>query len=406
MKKRTLLGALCAVALSQAAMAQTATDVTYVEDPSQGYVFNKFSDNWFITGEGGVAIEFNQNDSKRDFMDRFAPAASLYVGKWFSPIIALRIGCNFLQVKNLSENPDFGRLDEPTYDGLYKQKFSQVGPVADAMINLTNWWCGYRPGRIYNAIIYGGAGGYWSFYKAYDENDNPDGWKSTHDRVLTVRAGLINQFNITKHFALSLDIRYSAVDTRRRFDSYVNNRTSNVLQAYIGATYFFNRTDWSAPVVPVCPPAEDCSAYKQALDDANARISELERQLDACLKRPTAPSVVETVEKEAPLCTIYFPIGVSKLTKEDENVLCAVAEVMKGNPSQKYTVTGWADNYTGNDEINTRLRKARAASASKQLQNCGVSENQLNVTINNGNLSDLGEKFVALDRAVTIEKTK
>ena len=31
---------------------------------------------------------------------------------------------------------------------------------------------------------------------------------------------------------------------------------------------------------------------------------------------------------------------------------------------------------------------------------------QLDVTTNNGNLNDMGEKFVSLDRAVTIEENK
>ena len=79
---------------------------------------------------------------------------------------------------------------------------------------------------------------------------------------------------------------------------------------------------------------------------------------------------------------------------------------MTQNPDKKYTVTGWADNYTGSDNINIRLRKARAEGVQKVLVRNGVSESQLTVTTNNGNLSDLGEKCVALDRAVTIEENK
>ena len=53
-----------------------------------------------------------------------------------------------------------------------------------------------------------------------------------------------------------------------------------------------------------------------------------------------------------------------------------------------------------------RLRKNRAEGVAKLLKRNGVPESQLTVTTNNGNLSDLGEKCVALDRAVTIEETK
>ena len=54
MKKSLLLAFGCAM-LAGTAVAQNAQEVTYVEDPAQGYLFNKFSDNWFIQGEGGVS---------------------------------------------------------------------------------------------------------------------------------------------------------------------------------------------------------------------------------------------------------------------------------------------------------------------------------------------------------------
>ena len=79
---------------------------------------------------------------------------------------------------------------------------------------------------------------------------------------------------------------------------------------------------------------------------------------------------------------------------------------MKDNPNQHYTLTGWADNYTGTEQVNIRLRKARVAGVEKELIKNGVPASQITATTNNGSLCDLGEKFVALDRAVTIEETK
>lgn len=406
MKKATIISALCALFIGHAAMAQTDGEVTYTEDPSQGYLFNKFSDNWFVTAEGGVNMEFNQNQDKFDFAKRLGPAASVYVGKWFSPLLGVRLGVNWMNTRNLSQVDVFAHNPAVTHDGLYEQRFHQIGPVADVMLNITNWWCGYKPNRFYNFILYGGGGGYFSFAKDFDENGKDLGYKSTHDRVLTVRAGIINSFNITPQFALALDLRYSASDSHRRFESSVNNRTCNIVQAYLTATYLFKKRVWNAPVVPVCPPAEDCNPLREDLADAQARIGELEHQLDACLRRPAPERIVETVETESSMATIYFPIGVSKLSSQDQNVLCAVAEVMKQNPTEKYVVTGWADNYTGTDAINTRLRHERADNAAAQLKKCGVPEGQFRVTINSGNLSPLGEKFVALDRAVTIDKDK
>ncbi|MGM9851554.1 MAG: OmpA family protein [Muribaculaceae bacterium] len=402
MKKITLLACACAIAACQSAFAQEATqEITYVEDPSQGLLLNRFKDNWFITAQGGVATYFSHHDVHRNLSDRFTPAAGLYVGKWFSPVFGGRIGADFIGLKGLAEagNPGINP-NEPMVDGYYKTYQNAVGPALDLMINLTNWWCGYKPGRIYNATVYAGGGGYWTLTKQYGPDGEGQGWHNTHDRILAFRAGIINSFNVSKQVQLSLDLRATAMDGIKDTREVWENRTYLAVQAYLGVTYLFKEREWHAPVVPVCPPAENCDALRARLAAADARIADLEAQLRDCLNRP-----VEKVEaKKAPLATIYYPINVYRLTRDDNNVLEAVAEVMKSNPNNHYTLTGWADNYTGNDAINIRLRNNRVNGVQKKLVKCGVPESQITATINNGNLCDLGEKYVALDRAVTIEE--
>lgn len=398
MKKSYLLALGCAL-LAGTAVAQNAQEVTYVEDPAQGYTLNKFSDNWFIQAEGGVAVGFTKDDSHRPFGDRFAPAASFYVGKWFSPIIGARLGGDFLSVKGLADK-DLAimgaRPYEHIYDGkYYKTKQNYAGPAFDVMINLTNWWCGYRPGRVYNAYFYAGGALYWQFAKTQQAGDNEPKWHDTKDKVISLRAGITQEFNLSKHFALGLDLRAVAISNHS--DSW--GRTAIVGEALLTATYKFNKSDWSAPIVPVCPPAENCDEYRARLAEADAKIADLENQLRACLNRPVE-KVVEKVP-EAPLATIYYPCNVYSLTSVDRKVLQSVANVMK-DTKKNYVLTGWADNYTGNDAINTRLRHNRVNGVKNQLVRYGVPESQLEATINNGNRVDLGDKCLTLDRCVTI----
>lgn len=54
MRKSTILGLVAALFMGQSALAQSNQEVSYVEDPSQGYIFNSFSDNWFVSVEGGI----------------------------------------------------------------------------------------------------------------------------------------------------------------------------------------------------------------------------------------------------------------------------------------------------------------------------------------------------------------
>ncbi len=394
MKKATFFACACALLMGQSLMAQNnAQEVTYVEDPTQGVLVNKFSNNWFITVDGGAGVYFSSFDDHRKFTDRFAPAADIYVGKWFSPIIGLRLGASWMQNKGLSNGPVAGSLlDEYRPDGYYKTLYNQVGPAADVMINLTNWWCGYKPNRMYNAIVYAGAGGYFTL-----NND----WHTLRDTNIFGRVGFINSFNVSKRVALSLDIRATLMDGHA--DNAYNHvdKMFGSLNAYLGVTFNLGKTNWSAPVVPVCPPAENCDALRARLSAAEARVADLERQLQDCLNRK--PEVVEA-EPEA-LATIYFPIGVSRLTREDKNIVNAVADVLKADASKKYDVKGYADTYTGSDAINNRLRNQRAGNVVKQLVSRGVSADQVQAVPVQGNLHGDNEALVSLDRcAVIIER--
>ena len=400
MKKATLLACACALFMGVAANAQEATqELQYQPDPSQGVLLNRMKDNWFITAEAGASFYIAPYGVHRAVADRFMPAASIYGGKWFSPVFGGRFGVNYLGLKGLAPSQRYIGAMPEMVNGHYKTKYAEIGPVFDLMVNLTNWWCGYKPNRVYNATVYAGAGAYFTLTRHYDAQGNSEGFKNADNDIINLRAGLINSFRISEQMQISLDLRATGLSDLAGVDG---NRKALALQAYLGFTYNFKKRDWTAPVVPIIPEPENCDALRARLAAADARIADLEQQLKDCLNRP-----VETVvENNGPLATVYYPIGVSRLSRENQRVVKAIAHVMTQNSDKKYTVTGWADNYTGTDNINMRLRKNRAEGVAKLLKSNGVPASQINVTTNNGNLSDLGEKCVALDRAVTIEEAK
>lgn len=402
MKKITLIAAACAFAVAP----MVAQETQYQEDPAQGYLINSFKDNWFITAQGGVNVNFSRHDVVRDLKDRFAPNAALYVGKWFTPVFGGRIGVDWMSLKGMGTEGADGYLpNEHMTDGYYKTRQMAIGPTFDLMVNLTNLFCGYKPNRVYNFTFYGGAGAYCMLERTLDTKGDPDGWHNK-DKVLTFRAGIINSFNVSKQVQLSLDLRASAYDATCDDIYDTSNRTYLDVQAYLGLTYLFNQRDWKAPVVPVCPPAQNCDAVVARLSTSEARVNDLENSLRECLNRPAA---VQTVEEKAPLATIYYPINVYTLTREDNNIVAAIANVMKQNPNTKYVLTGWADNYTGTPEYNETLRHNRVNGVYNRLVKLGVPESQITATINNGslcNITENGEKYVSLDRAVTIEEAE
>ena len=371
MKKATLFAFACALFVgAQAVNAQEAAqELTYQPDPSQGLLLNRMKDNWFITVEGGASFYVAPLGVHRDAADRFMPAASIYGGKWFSPVFGGRFGVNYLGLKGLAADGSYIGALTDTYGKYNKTKYAEIGPVFDLMINLTNWWCGYKPNRVYNATFYVGGGAYFTLTRHYDAAGKSEGFKHANDDIFTARAGLINSFRISEQMQISLDLRASGLGALQNEGGACWNKKGLALQAYLGFTYNFKKRDWTAPVVPICPEPENCDALRARLAAADARIADLERQLRDCLNRP-----VETVvENNGPLATVYYPIGVSRLSRENQRVVKAIGHVMMANPDKKYVLTGWADNYTGTDNINMRLRKNRAEGVAKLLVKTGVA---------------------------------
>ena len=68
MKKIALLALMCVAFLAPNVVS--AQEVTYVEDPSQGYLFNRMRDNWFIDAEGGIGIFMSPYDANAPFGKR------------------------------------------------------------------------------------------------------------------------------------------------------------------------------------------------------------------------------------------------------------------------------------------------------------------------------------------------
>ena len=395
-----------------------AQEVTYVEDPSQGYLFNRMRDNWFIDAEGGVGLFMSSYDAHAPFGKRIGAKANIHIGKWFSPLLGLRFGGDFEQLKGATWVGNYAALGYHNYPKLYDNgkyaptHFNDIGVTGDVLFNVSNWLCGYKPYRFYNAIFFVGVDANWVYARSgarpvsdgpwkYGANDDPD-----HCRNYSVHAGLLNSFALSKKFDLLLDMRFDFLQEHAD-GAGMGYRTWNEYPSImIGIAYKLGKSEWNAPVTAVCPEWKYTDAEGDALvanlNDANRKIADLENQLRKCLeKKPEA--LKETPAVEPPLATVYFPINRTEVLGVQRNVVEAIAEVMK-NEDRNYMLTGWADNYTGNDNINTRLRKGRVASVKQELVKKGVAERRLDTEINNGELTNYGPKCASLDRAVTIHR--
>lgn len=382
-----------------------AQEVTYVEDCGQGLLINRMQDNWFITAEGGANVFFSSHDRMAEFKDRIGASANVYVGKWFTPVWGFRFGISgqiargATNADGLFRDPHHGPLSISGHgEPIYAERFATLGPKIELMLSLTNWICGYNPNRLYNAVFHGGGGGYWTFSHVASDHE----WHNADNRTLFAEIGLQNNFRVSKHFDVFVDasatvMNYTVGDVYH--DLKTNKDMTMALALQAGFTYKFNKTDWNCPVTAVCPTWKYTDAEGDALvarlANADNKIKDLQRQLDDCLNRPVKDCVNA-------LATIYYPINVSTMSNREVTLVQSMAKTMQANPDKKYILTGWADNYTGNDAINTRLRNERVNGVYDCLVKAGVAESQLEKRIDANNLTDYGIKGANFDRAVTI----
>ena len=413
MKKIALLALLFVTYLIPC--TSSAQEVTYVEDPSQGYLFNRMRDNWFIQADGGVGMMMSSYDKHEHFGHRLGAKADLFVGKWFSPLIGLRGGLDYEQIKGATWTGNYAALGYRNWPrqldgGKYvPQHFNNFGLVGDVLFNVSNWLVGYKPNRFYNCIFYAGMAVNWVYARDGERPVSDGDWKyganddTDHSRNYSMQCGLLNSFAITKKIDFNVDLRFDLM--QEHIDGAgMGYRTWNEYPGILlGLTYKLGKSEWNAPVTAVCPEWRYTDAEGDELtanlNNANRKIADLENQLRKCLeKKPETEAA-----GDAPLATIYFPINRTEVLGVQRNVLDAVSEVMK-NENSNYLLTGWADNYTGNDQINVRLRKGRVATVKSELVKKGIADSRLETQINNGELTDYGPKAASLDRAVTIQR--
>ena len=416
MKKSVLLGLALLAFGGSSAVAQ---EVQYVPDCSQGLLINKNTSNWFLTLQGGANMLFGKGDIHAAIKDRIEGQGAIYLGKWVTPNFGFRFGANYKMTKGAThmgdqfwkQNADRPLVkDDVVQNGWYPQKWMGLGPEFDVLINLTNWWCGYRPNRVYNAVLHGGAGAYWRWYRGYEDHEVGRGdlkWRPDHNTIMFATLGLQNNFRLSKHVDFFIDLQYQMID---------DFELAHAADVNLGFTFNLGQTGWDCPVTAVCPTWKYTDAEGDAMvrmiEDQKGQIRKLQKDLEDCLKAPKQTTVVrpgsqvsQKVQECKKLVTVYFPINQYTLSSREEIVLRGVAQVMKDNPGSVYDLIGWADTYTGNEAINDALRENRVNTVKNYLINLGVDASQLNAipSADTNLYEEFGSAAAPIDRAVTID---
>lgn len=303
----------------------------------------------FVQIQGGVGTTF----TNVDFTDLLSPTASVGVGAFFTPAVGARLHFNAWESKG-----GFRSISD-TY------KFNYLNTNADLLINLTNIFS-KKNNHLFNLIFVGGIG----LNYAWNNDDltailaektpgesTANAWGDGNMRsdLLShnIRAGLLFDFNVAKHWNIGLEVDANSLDDR--FNSKYNNSDDWMVTAQLSITYKFGQKKVKA-VVPA------------------TRIEPV------VIKEEPKPVVVEKKEepkpvvvKEEPLKeTLFYVIRGSEI--DPETIIDRVVAWNKKYPSKTITVSGYADKGTGNSKINMKYSQQRVDNVVSSLKAKGVSE--------------------------------
>ena len=384
-------GSVCA----QTEPVAQSTEV--VEESTDNVEINSFWSNWFISAGGGAQIYFGDHDRQASFGDRLSGALDIAVGKWFSPEIGVRLMYSGLSAKGATQKGHLAHstgVDVPGKGGngywLEKSKFNFFNFQIDAMFNASNIIWGYNEKRVYNLSPYVGLG-------VMRVSDKPA------ETAIAGHFGLLNSFRLTSCLDLNLDIRGTLVNDD--FDGEPGGRKGEgLLTATLGLTYKFSPRGWNRGknVIRTVYNTAEIKAMQEKL----RQMSEENARLQEALAKGNQEEAQTIVKQIASSNLVVFPIGKSTLSNEARVNLGMLAEVIKkGDPHSVYTITGYADEGTGSEELNRELSKERADAVYDCLvKEFGISQSQLRIDYKGG-VDNMFYNDPRLSRAVITQES-
>lgn len=357
--------------LSIAIVAISAGSVFAQENSAEklrwkGIMNNGFWSNWEINVGGGInATAWNGIGGDQDATGDLGWQVEGGLTKWFNPIVGARVQ---LIGGQLNASDDFGR------------KSNWIMPHADAVLNLSNWFGGYREDRVYYAKVFAGAG--VNFVNV--NNDGGSGFAGV--------AGLINTFRVCKQLDINLELKgilSAAHDMPRAIAAMPGGKYGQIYSATLGLTYRFNKRDWSKAY-----SQEEIDGYLASIAALEAGLAEAHRNEGKLNERLAAQKAAtdqalkdnealraELAKKKSSVVSssaIFFNFDSARLTDRAKASMQVLQETIANAPKdQVFTIVGHADAKTGAAAYNQKLSEKRAKAVYDYLVEQGVNKDQL-----------------------------
>lgn len=401
MKNKLVILSLLLAGTASAVSAQT----------KEKFYSESWKDNIFISVGAGVQGTTNP-DSK--FGKNLTPLINVSVGKLINPIWGFR-GQVYGWNSKMTTNYPFAAVNGPEV----KREENYFGINIDGMMNLTNLFCGYKPGRVFELNFFVGpsmnvVGNYDGWNAAYKQVRTQENGKTVIKDVLDpanstpkdheVRClvgaslGLGAKFNINPKWAIDVEARGQVTPSILR--AYSSGNTDGYIHLTAGATYTFGGKKFVSCSSKVDQNAinDELNKYREELAQAQSDLADTKNAMENA--RPVTQEVVKEIQVAGPRA-IFFKIGSAKVDDYGMVNLKLAAKILKANPEKKYKIAGYCDQATGSAKWNKELSEKRAQAVYDALVSEGVDRNQLQL-IGNGGTPNMFDKD-SLNRVVIME---
>lgn len=336
--KKTLLSAVLALGALTAA--------------AQAYEQPKFFDNWSIGLDGGVTTPLTHHAFFGDMRGAFGA----HIQKQVTPAFAL--GVEGLAAVNTSSwyGPHSSTAIDNSYVGIY------------GAVDLANLFGTYNPDRFFTVEAVLGTG--WG-HDYRNKAAGPD------NNYIAAKAGLNFNFNLCRNLTLGIKpaIVWNVADSQSHPNAIDLDANRATFQVLAGLTYNFgpgfelvrpyNQDEIDALNGQINDLRGALDASLAAAAVTEAQNAELAAQLQACMNKK--PEVVKEVSNQLnSVRYVFFKIGSSVITKDQQPNVEMIAAYMKSHPNAKVVIRGYASK-DGNLDFNIKLAQKRAESVKNAL---------------------------------------
>ena len=386
-------------------LALAATTSAFAQSTREKYSSNG-GDNIFVSVTGGISTI--NSGSKEGGFGNIAPHVTVSVGKWFNPVLGLRLQGGAWR-GNFDTKHSYGTLTATGVQqpNLVKYHKNVIIGRLDVMYNLSNAIFGYNPDRVFTLSAFAGPGLTFSRNSSgiVDENYATGTYKRTLPGSNKLRAmvngsvGLQGKFAVNEYLDIDLEARGELASSYLGFTS----AAKQVGGLYFGAgvTYTFGGKKF----VPVNQKVDN-SALNDEINRLRSELAKAQSDLNDARNalanvKPEVREVEKVVEVAAPQA-IFFTLGSSRIDDYNNVHVKNAASAMKKNSDIKYVINGYADKATGSSNYNETLSQKRAQAVYDALIAEGVSSSQIEISAKGGVDNMFGKD--KLQRVVIIEK--